>query len=103
MKRLGLNFGVLDFVVDHDNNIHFLEVNTSGNFLFLEEACPDLPLLDTMCQFLSFQDKSEMFVINNEKPKLKLAEMKSTVDKFITYEKFKYNEIRQNLAHKSGN
>lgn len=52
MQKLNLRFGCLDFIVDVDNNYHFLEVNPSGQFLWTEDARPEVPMLDRFCDFL---------------------------------------------------
>lgn len=48
MKRLGLVFGCADFVADKDGHLYFLEVNQQGQFLFVEEQVPQMPLLKAM-------------------------------------------------------
>lgn len=53
MKRLGLVYGCVDLVVDHEGNTYFLEVNQAGQFLFLEEALPGLPLMRAMTAMLA--------------------------------------------------
>ena len=55
MRELGLVFGALDFIVTPDDQFVFLEVNEQGQFLFLEERCEDLPMLDTFVSFLMQQ------------------------------------------------
>jgi glutathione synthase/RimK-type ligase-like ATP-grasp enzyme len=52
MTRLGLVVGCIDLVVDHDGQVFFLEVNQQGQFLFLEQSLPDLPLLQAMTSLL---------------------------------------------------
>jgi hypothetical protein len=52
MSRLGLVFGCVDLVVDRSGDIHFLEVNQGGQFLFAEELVESLPLLKAMCALL---------------------------------------------------
>jgi len=52
MDGLGLVFGCLDFVVTPEGEHVFLEVNEMGQFLWLEEYNPELPVLDTFCEFL---------------------------------------------------
>ena len=51
LDRLGLVFGAFDFIVSPDGEIHFLEVNEMGQFLFLERYA-GLPLLDAFAEFL---------------------------------------------------
>ncbi|MGE7136766.1 ATP-grasp domain-containing protein [Luteibacter sp. NPDC031894] len=52
MRELGLVFGCIDLVVDKDGQFHFLEVNQAGQFLFMEDMIPDLPVLQTMTALL---------------------------------------------------
>lgn len=49
---LGLIFGCADFIVDDAGEHIFLEVNQMGQFLWVEEKCPQIKLLDTFCRFL---------------------------------------------------
>jgi len=53
LRELGLVFGCIDVAVDVDGDAHFLEVNQAGQFLFLEELAPPLPLLRAMCAMLA--------------------------------------------------
>lgn len=46
MDRMGLTFGALDFIVTPEGEYVFLEVNESGQFLWVEELCPEIPMLD---------------------------------------------------------
>lgn len=59
MQRLGLLCGAFDFIVDGEGRWIFLEVNQGGQFLFLEEWCPELPVLEMLCHFL--EDPSPEF------------------------------------------
>lgn len=52
VKRLGLKYGCIDLVVDQDENIYFLEINPSGQFLFLEQMIPGFPLLAAFTSML---------------------------------------------------
>jgi hypothetical protein len=52
MHELGIVVGAFDFIVTVNNDWIYLEVNEAGQFLFLEEWCPDLPILDAFCSFL---------------------------------------------------
>jgi glutathione synthase/RimK-type ligase-like ATP-grasp enzyme len=53
MRELGLVFGCIDLVVDHDDNYYFLEVNQAGQFLFVEDMMPSYPILQTMAALLA--------------------------------------------------
>lgn len=55
---LGLVFGCIDLIVDVTGNVYFLEINESGQFLWKEDACPDLPMLSAFCSFLLSKGKS---------------------------------------------
>lgn len=51
MGRAGLTFGALDFIVDPDGQWWFLEVNTSGQWLWIEDLV-GLPISDSICESL---------------------------------------------------
>jgi hypothetical protein len=50
-KRLGLLHGSFDFVEQADGTLVFLEINEMGQFLWLEDKVPGLPLLDAFAAF----------------------------------------------------
>ena len=52
MRKLGIVFGSFDFIVTPEDEYIFLEVNEQGQFLWLEEYCPELKLLDIFVHFL---------------------------------------------------
>jgi glutathione synthase/RimK-type ligase-like ATP-grasp enzyme len=52
MSRLGIVFGCIDLVVDHTNNVFFLEVNQAGQFLFVEEKVSEIPVLQSISAML---------------------------------------------------
>jgi len=45
MRQLGLAFGCIDLIVTPEDEYVFLEVNEMGQFLFVEERAPAIPLL----------------------------------------------------------
>jgi hypothetical protein len=53
MDALGLVFGCVDLVADQDDELHFLEINQAGQFLFVEYDVPELPLLRAMTAMLA--------------------------------------------------
>lgn len=53
MKRLGIAFGCFDFIVAADGTPVFLEVNSAGQFLWIEDIDPDIPMLSLFCEFLA--------------------------------------------------
>lgn len=56
MCELDIVSGGFDFIVDIEGNWIFLEVNEAGQFLFIEEWCRQLHLLDAFCQFVEKMD-----------------------------------------------
>ena len=52
MKRLGIVFGCFDLIMTPQGEYVFLEVNEMGQFLWIEEANPQIMLLDPFCEFL---------------------------------------------------
>jgi hypothetical protein len=55
-RALGIVFGCLDFIVTPEGEHVFLEVNPAGQFLWVEEANPDLPVLAPFVDFLLSRD-----------------------------------------------
>lgn len=53
MDGLGLAMGMIDFIVTPEGEHVFLEVNEQGQFLWVEEMCPEVRLLDTCARFLA--------------------------------------------------
>jgi glutathione synthase/RimK-type ligase-like ATP-grasp enzyme len=51
MKRLGLEFGALDFIVTETGVWYFLEVNPSGQWLWIEDLT-GLPIADSIAYWL---------------------------------------------------
>jgi hypothetical protein len=45
MGVLGIRYGCFDLIVDRNGDVYFLEVNTSGQFLFVEDAIPEFEML----------------------------------------------------------
>jgi glutathione synthase/RimK-type ligase-like ATP-grasp enzyme len=53
MRALGIVYGAIDLVEDQEGGLHFLEVNQTGQFLFVEDWAPELPLLGAMACMLA--------------------------------------------------
>jgi glutathione synthase/RimK-type ligase-like ATP-grasp enzyme len=53
MRKLKIVFGCIDLAVDAKGDIYFLEVNQSGDFLFVEQMLESLPVLRAMCAMLA--------------------------------------------------
>ncbi len=56
MDKLGIVMGMLDFIVTPDGDYIFLEVNEQGQFLWVEQMCPEIPVLDIAARFLASGD-----------------------------------------------
>jgi len=56
----GVCTGSLDFAVDRNGEWWFLEINEQGQFLWLDDFCPQAQLLEKFCAFLTApQDASQ--------------------------------------------
>lgn len=53
MRAIKLQMGSIDLIVTPEGKIVFLEVNEQGQFLFLEDMCPEVPALAAVCNFLT--------------------------------------------------
>jgi hypothetical protein len=62
LKRLGLVFGCIDLIVTPSDEYVFLEINQMGQFLWVEEMCPQIPLLQMFCEFLVQRDPAYRYV-----------------------------------------
>lgn len=52
VANLGLIFGCIDLILNTDGDYIFLEVNEMGQFLWIEDYCPDALYLEAFVQFL---------------------------------------------------
>ena len=55
----GVCTGSLDFAVDRNGEWWFLEINEQGQFLWLDDVCPQAQLLEKFCAFLSAPQDSK--------------------------------------------
>lgn len=53
MREIGIVFGCFDFIVTPDGEHVFLEVNQAGQWLWVEQKLPEIPMLATFCAFLA--------------------------------------------------
>jgi hypothetical protein len=56
LKHLGLVFGCFDFIFTPNEEHVFLEVNQMGQFLWIEQVNPEIPLLQVFTDFLLSRD-----------------------------------------------
>jgi hypothetical protein len=52
-RQTGVCFGSLDLAVDQNGEWWFLEINEQGQFLWLDDLCPEAQLLGKFCAFLT--------------------------------------------------
>jgi glutathione synthase/RimK-type ligase-like ATP-grasp enzyme len=67
VKDLRLVFGCIDLIVRPDGETVFLEVNESGQFLFLEHFA-EVPLLDLFSEFLMSGNPDFLSAAGGEQP-----------------------------------
>ncbi|MCC5094605.1 MULTISPECIES: ATP-grasp domain-containing protein [Xanthomonas] len=53
MSRMGVEVACMDLVPDKNGVYHFLDLNPSGNWLFLETNVPDSNILSKFCSYLA--------------------------------------------------
>lgn len=53
MSRMGVEVACMDLVPDRNGEYHFLDLNPSGNWLFLESRVPDSSLLSKFCSYVA--------------------------------------------------
>lgn len=66
MSDLGIVMGAFDIIVTDDGQYVFLEVNESGQFLWVEEMEPEITLLDALIEY--FQSTDLLHVYSGRKP-----------------------------------
>ena len=57
LKYFDLNFGCFDFIIDENGNFHFLECNTNGQWMWLEEEA-DLKISEKLCEIFEREIKN---------------------------------------------
>jgi glutathione synthase/RimK-type ligase-like ATP-grasp enzyme len=56
MKRLGLNYGALDFILSENGDYIFLEINCAGQYLWIEQKT-DLRISREIANLLTGKSK----------------------------------------------
>ena len=93
VRKLGLIFGCLDFVVTPAGEYVFLEVNEMGQFLFLERYT-EMPLLDAFCEFL-LQGRAD-FSWSEDKATVRYKDVEPELEEFAR------NQARENQVEETG-
>jgi len=52
VKKLGLQFGALDLIVTPDNEYVFVEINPNGQWAWMQQLCPEIPMRETLADLL---------------------------------------------------
>jgi glutathione synthase/RimK-type ligase-like ATP-grasp enzyme len=52
VKKLGLEFGALDLIVTPDNEYVFVEINPNGQWAWIQQLCPEIPMRETLTDLL---------------------------------------------------
>jgi glutathione synthase/RimK-type ligase-like ATP-grasp enzyme len=68
-KEMNFLFGSMDFIVTEKGDWVFLETNTMGNFLWIEDVNPEIPMLDMFSTFICSLDANFAY----ERPSKPLA------------------------------
>jgi glutathione synthase/RimK-type ligase-like ATP-grasp enzyme len=53
VENLGLKFGAIDLIVTPEREYVFLEINPSGQWVWIEQLCPELRIRDALIHLLS--------------------------------------------------
>lgn len=101
MKKMGLVFGSLDFIVSVDEEFFFLEVNEQGQFLWIEEYNSDFKMLDIFIQFLLSQGSS--FQWNETKVEHTVEKYRKTMISVMAQNLQRHVELNSAKAHKERN
>lgn len=72
-RALGIVFGCIDIIVTTKGEHVFIEVNEAGQFLWQEQAAPEIPMLDSFCRFLA------RGTVAQDAPRLTLAQFYASV------------------------
>ncbi len=54
VKKLGLEFGAIDMIITPAERFIFLEINPNGQWAWIQQMCPELPLRETLADILEF-------------------------------------------------
>jgi len=80
MIELNLEFGCFDLIVTPDNEYYFLEVNEQGQFLWVEDVNPEIPMLDIFADFLINKGKYDS---GERLPVITMNEIRTETGKLI--------------------
>ncbi len=52
VKKMGLEFGAIDLIMTPNNQFVFLEINPNGQWAWIQQICPEIPLRETLAEIL---------------------------------------------------
>jgi hypothetical protein len=52
VNKLGLTFGAIDLILTPEHDYVFLEINPNGQWAWIQQMCPDIPLRETLAKLL---------------------------------------------------
>ncbi len=96
LRELGLVFGCIDLIVRPDGETVFLEVNESGQFLFLERFA-EVPLLDTFAAFLASGDP-DFAAPSGNRGGIRYAEVAPAVEAMIEEARQRHTAVPENAV-----
>lgn len=85
MRGFNILFCSIDFIVDTNGNYVFLEINEQGQFIWMEQLCPELPILDAFTDFLCFPTRE--FAYGKSTPDIRVSEIYRSEDYMDLFEK----------------
>jgi len=59
VKMLGLEFGAIDLILTPDNEYVFVEINPNGQWAWIQQLCPEIPMRETLADLLMRGDSTE--------------------------------------------
>ena len=92
--RLQTPFGTMDFIVTIDDDWVFLESNTMGNFLWMEDCNPQIPLLDCFTEFLCSKDPMFKYVPETNGSLCRFSEFQADREFMLAFEKDDIQHVR---------
>jgi glutathione synthase/RimK-type ligase-like ATP-grasp enzyme len=78
MARMNIRFGCLDILVQENGRYVFLEINEAGQFLWLEELQPSIPMLASFCSYL--ERSSDRYAHSNTDASTSMAKWRDHSD-----------------------
>ncbi len=91
MKKMDLEFGCIDLIVNTEGEYIFLEVNEQGQFLWLEDLNPELKMLDIFIQFL--ETTSSLFSWQRKSTALTVDEYRSETLTLLNQNKIRHVDL----------